>query len=97
MKVEYSSRAVADLHKISADSRRAFGDRVAQALGERMRAVVDLVSREPLSAPEVEQRPGLHVATLVRYPFKIFCRVLDDRIRIIHIRHISRRPWGGSE
>ena len=97
MKVEYSNRAVADLHKISADSRRAFGDRVAQALGERIRAVIDLISREPLSAPEVEQRPGLHVATLVRYPFKIFYRVFDDHIRIVHIRHTSRRPWRGGE
>jgi plasmid stabilization system protein ParE len=32
MKVEYSNRAVADLRKISADSGRAFGDRVAEAL-----------------------------------------------------------------
>jgi plasmid stabilization system protein ParE len=66
MKVEYSRRAVADLHKISADSRRTFGDRVAEALESRIRAVVDRISREPLSAPEVEQRPGLHVAPLVR-------------------------------
>jgi len=36
MKVEYSNRAVADLRKISADSRRAFGDRVAKALEMRI-------------------------------------------------------------
>ncbi|MGA8816529.1 MAG: type II toxin-antitoxin system RelE/ParE family toxin [Xanthobacteraceae bacterium] len=97
MKVEYSSRAVANLHKISADSRRTFGDRTTQALEGRIRAVIDLISREPLSAPAVEQRPGLRVATLIRYPFKIFYRVFDDRIRIVHIRHTSRRPWSGGE
>jgi len=32
VKIEYSKRAVADLRKISADSRRTFGDRVAEAL-----------------------------------------------------------------
>jgi plasmid stabilization system protein ParE len=61
MKVEYSRRAVGDLRKISADSRRIFGDRVAEALEARIRAVADRISREPLGAPEVEQRPGLHV------------------------------------
>lgn len=32
MKVEYAERAVADLRKIAADSRHAFGDHVAEAL-----------------------------------------------------------------
>jgi toxin ParE1/3/4 len=95
MKVEYSNRAVADLRKISADSRRAFGDRVATALEARIRAVVEHIGREPWIAPEVEQRPGLHVVPLVRYPFKIFYRVFEDRVRIQHIRHTSRRPWTG--
>jgi plasmid stabilization system protein ParE len=72
MKVEYSNRAVADLRKISADSRRAFGDRVAEALEARIRAVVEHISRQPWIAPEVEQRPGLHVAPLVRYPVQNF-------------------------
>jgi toxin ParE1/3/4 len=96
MKVEYSRRAVADLHKISADSRRAYGSQVAAALELRIRAVIDRITRDPLSAPEVEQRPGMHVVPLVRYPFKIFYRALDDAIRIVHIRHTARRPWSGS-
>ena len=29
MKVEYSNRALADLRKVSSDSRRLFGDRVS--------------------------------------------------------------------
>jgi plasmid stabilization system protein ParE len=37
MKVEYARRAVADLRKISADSRQAFGDRAAEALEARIR------------------------------------------------------------
>jgi len=93
MKVEYSRRAVADLRQISADSRRTFGDRVAEALEARIRAVIDRISREPLSAPAVEQREGLRVVPLIRYPFKVFYRVLDDRVRILHIRHTARRPW----
>jgi plasmid stabilization system protein ParE len=97
MKVEYSNRAIADLHKISADSRRSYGDRTAEALGLRVRAVIDRISTDPLSAPEIEQRPGMHVVPLIRYPFKVFYRVLDGRVRILHIRHTARRPWSGRE
>jgi len=89
VKVEYTTRAVADLCKISGDSGRAFGDRVAEALEIRIRAVIDHISHEPLSAPRVEQRPGLHVVPLVRYRFKVFYRVLDDSVRIVHIRHTA--------
>ncbi len=81
MRVEYSNRAVADLRKISADSRRAFGDRVAAALEMRIRAVVDRISKHPLSAPEVKQRPGLHVVPLGRLPFLIFYLSRSRRLR----------------
>lgn len=97
MKVEYSGRAVADLRKISAQSRRVFGDRVAEALEGRIRAVIERIRRDPLGAPEIEGRPGRHAAPLVRYPFKIFYRVFEDRVRILHIRHTARRPWTSTD
>jgi plasmid stabilization system protein ParE len=55
MRVEYSKRAVADLHKISAESRRGFGHRAAEALEARIRAVVDHISREPRPADRGEE------------------------------------------
>jgi plasmid stabilization system protein ParE len=97
MKVEYSNRAVADLRKISTESRLVFGDRVAEAIEARIQAVIKRISIAPLSAPQVEGRPGLHVVPLLRYPFKIFYRVLKERIKIQHIRHSARRPWRGRE
>jgi plasmid stabilization system protein ParE len=35
----------------------------------------------------------VHMAPLIRYPYKVFYRALGDRIRILHIRHTARRPW----
>jgi plasmid stabilization system protein ParE len=93
MKIEYSKRAVADLRKFAADSYEMFGDLVVESLEMRIRAVVERIARDPLSAPEVGQRPGLHVVPLIRYPFKVFYRVLDGSVRILHIRHTARRPW----
>lgn len=49
MKVEYSNRAVTNLRKISADSRRGFGDRVAEALEGRTprERLISLLHRAP--------------------------------------------------
>lgn len=96
MKVEYTNRALADLRKISADSRVVFGDTVAAALEARVRAVVAHIAQHPEVAPRVAEREGTRVFPLIRYPYKIFYRVLNDRVRILHIRHTSRRPWMGS-
>jgi toxin ParE1/3/4 len=93
MKVAWSVRALADLGKVSADTRRTFGARVATSLLNRMEAAVAQIGEAPESGPRVEQRPGVPVLSLVRYPYRIFYRVADDRITILHIRHTSRQPW----
>ena|SRR5712691_12840540 len=94
MKVEYSRRATADLHKVSTDS-RAFGEMVVADVEVRIREIITQISEHPKGKPPVIQRPGVHVAALVRYPYKIFYRTLEDRIRILHIRHTSRHVWEG--
>jgi toxin ParE1/3/4 len=92
MKVEYTKRAAADLRKISADS-RAFGAAVAAAVELRIRKIVAHIAVRPHVAAKVIGRPGMHVIPPIRYPYKIFYRVLEDRVRILHIRHSARRPW----
>ncbi|MBV9529728.1 MAG: type II toxin-antitoxin system RelE/ParE family toxin [Bradyrhizobium sp.] len=93
MKVEYSNRATSDLRKVASDSRRIFGEKVAAELGRRIEEIVERIRRAPESAPKVDQRSGVRVVLLIRYPYKILYRVLPDRIRILHVRHTSRRPW----
>jgi toxin ParE1/3/4 len=63
------------------------------ALEARIRDVVTNVADYPERAPRVEGRPGMRVVPLVRYPFKIFYRIFGDTVRIVHIRHATRRPW----
>ena len=93
MKVQFSRRAVADLHDISNESRRQFGDRIAAALELRIRDIVKQISEAPESAPRLDQHPTIRVVPLVRYPFKIFYRIAGDTVRILHVRHTARRPW----
>ena len=92
MKVEYSNRAGADLRKLAANS-LVFGGVVATALEARIRGIVAHIAEHPEAAERVAERPGVHVVPLIRYPYKIFYRVLRDRVRVLHIRHTSRRPW----
>ncbi|MGH6684722.1 MAG: type II toxin-antitoxin system RelE/ParE family toxin, partial [Pseudolabrys sp.] len=93
MRIEFTNRAVSDLRKISAQSRKEFGASVAAALELRIRNVVEQIGHAPESAPRVQQRPGMRVLPLVRYPFKVFYRIVgDDTVRILHIRHTARRP-----
>ena len=92
MKVEYSNRAIADLHNLSADS-LTFGGSVASAVEARVRTIISHIGEYPQAAQRVADRSGVHVMPLVPYPYKIFYRVFEDRVRILHIRHTSRRPW----
>jgi toxin ParE1/3/4 len=92
MKVEFSNRVLTDLGEISAAS-QAYGDQVTAAVEARIREIILHIAEHPEAAPQVEQRLGVRVIPLVRYPYKLFYRVLADRVRILHIRHTSRRPW----
>jgi plasmid stabilization system protein ParE len=67
MKVEYSKRAAADLCKVAADS-RSFGEMVAVAVEVRIREIITQIREHPEGRPRVIERPGVHVAALVRYP-----------------------------
>jgi len=95
MKIEFTNRAVRDLREISGYCRKQFGDRVTAALEARIRDVVTNIADYPERAPRVEGRPGMRFVPLVRYPFKIFYRIIGNTVRIVHIRHAARRPWTG--
>jgi toxin ParE1/3/4 len=92
MKIEYTRQALADLRKIAADS-RAFGEGVAAAVESRIRTIIANIARHPKAAAPVAERPGMRVVPLIRYPYKIFYRILEDQVKILHIRHAARKPW----
>jgi toxin ParE1/3/4 len=94
MNVEYSRRALADLEQIATHYRQSDNPEVAAAVGQRIGAVVARVARLPKSARRVAQREGVHIVPLIRYPYKIFYKVLPDQdaVRILRVRHDARRP-----
>ncbi len=93
MRVEYSKRAVSDIRQIIAYYRRFGNPAVAERIASRIQEVVVQITASPLSGRSVSQRPGVRVVLVVSYRYKIFYRVTGNTIRIIHIRHTSRRPY----
>ena len=92
MRVVYSKRALADLEQIANYYVAHASQIVAAAIGHQLETVINRIARNPDSAPRVSQRTQVRVATVTRYPFRIFYRVNNDGIDILHIRHTSRRP-----
>lgn len=92
MKVVYTEDAVRDLGEI-ADWLVLHYPTVAPAVERRIRAVAAQIASWPQSSRRAAGRPGVRVAPLGRYPYKIFYRVTSDTIEILHIRHASRRSW----
>jgi toxin ParE1/3/4 len=93
MKIEYSQRAVSDLDQIAvyyaSSGDPTAGEKIAAAIRER----VAHITEAPLFGRAIVQRPGVRLILLVRYRYKIFYRVAGTTVRIIHVRHMSRRPW----
>jgi plasmid stabilization system protein ParE len=92
MKVIFTEAALADLDDVFSFLASNHPELVP-AVEQRIRGVIARVARWPGSARIVEERPGVRVAPLVRYPYKIFYRVNGGAVEILHIHHSSKRPW----
>jgi toxin ParE1/3/4 len=93
VKVEYSKRAIADLRQIAAYFAGLGAPTVGERINERIQEVVARIAGWPFSGRPIAQRPGVRFVPLLAYRYKIFYHVTGDTIRIVHIRHTSRRPF----
>lgn len=56
----------------------------------RLRSIITRIGTWPESAPEVAQRPGVRSIVFIRYPYRLFYRVIPERVEVLHIRHSAR-------
>ncbi len=93
MKVVFTDAAVDDLASIAAYLEANYPS-AAATVERRLRIVIARIARWPESARRVVERPGVRVVPLVRYPYKVFYRVTEEAVEILHIHHTSRQaPW----
>jgi len=86
MKVVFTEPALDDLDEIRRYLQSHYPS-IVTSVEKRLRIVVARVSQWPERAPSVVERPGVRVALLVRYPYKIFYRITDEVVEILHIHH----------
>ena len=87
--VRWTAAALADLDQILAYTEANY-PALKPSVEIRIRAVIERVARLPRSARRVGQHSDIRVVPVLRYPFRIFYRVIGDGIEILHIHHTSR-------
>ena len=93
MKVVYTDEALRELDEIL-DYIASHYPTISSSFEKRLRTVVARIGEFPESAQQVEERPGVRVVPLIRYPYKVFYRVASQAVEILYIHRASRRePW----
>ena len=96
MKVVFTDEALRDLDEILHFIEGNY-PAILHAFEERLHTVLNRIGTWPESAQAVADRPSVRSAPLIRYPYKIFYRVTEDSVEILHIHHGARRqPWEDS-
>jgi toxin ParE1/3/4 len=93
MRVRYTPEAFSDRERIL-EYLRARSPDGARNVAASIREAVAQLGDQPHSGYRTD-KPKVRVMFIVRYPYKIFYRVRDDVVEILHIRHTSRRAWAG--
>lgn len=91
MKVILSAQAEADLGEILADISAHFPGSYP-GFEARLRAILAHIGRWPEAAQRLENRNGVRMVAMMRYPYNVFYTVSDGTVEILHILHGARQP-----
>jgi toxin ParE1/3/4 len=93
MKAVYTEDALRDLDAILAFIEQHYPT-VTAAFENRIRATIARIKAWPESAPRNANRLDVRAVVLIPYPYKLFYRVTQDAVEILHLYHAARRePW----
>jgi toxin ParE1/3/4 len=91
MIVRFTRRAEADLVAIEGYLERRSPEGARRVATSLLRTI-EVIASHPQSGAST-RRPHLFVKIVLNYPYKIFDRVSEGSVDILHIRHSARRPW----
>jgi toxin ParE1/3/4 len=94
MRVVYTWPATRDLHDILEYQRSEWPGTI-ERFTNRLSAVEEHLGAHPNAAAAIRERTNVRTIMLRPFPYRMFYRVLEDKIEILHIRHTSRRVWPG--
>ena len=94
MRIRYTPRSRDDL-----DSIFSYLNQHSPASAVRIKRLVEQLIKGLADFPEIGPATdfGARVLLVGRFPYRIFYRIRAQEIQILHIRHSSRRAWGGAD
>ena len=94
MRVRYTPRARADLEAIFSylDSRNPTAAHAVKREIDRAAAGLALA---PYLGVVIDRSPEFRGLRAGRYPYRLYYRIRDNEVWLVHVRHTSRRPWTG--
>ena len=95
MKVTYHPRVQNDITQAMSYYEEVAGDRVADDFWEELITTIEHTRAHPTKAHFADC--GMRRVNLSRFPFHFLYELLDDRIRIIVVRHHKRSPSFGTK
>jgi plasmid stabilization system protein ParE len=90
MKLRFTERAFSDREDIYEYLAERSPTAARDVYGYLTRAIRRL-SEMPYSGVQTDEE-DVRVLFIVRYPYKVFYRIREQAVEILHIRHSSRRP-----
>jgi plasmid stabilization system protein ParE len=91
MKIRYTPSGFSDRERIF-NYLRERSPAGARKVMAQIRSATAQLGEHPYSGYRTEDG-DIRVKFIGRYPYKLFYRVRDDTVEIVHIRHTARRPW----
>src|SRR5262244_507337 len=93
MRLELHPLARSDIFRIVEYYKRAGGTDLADEFYSELRSFFDKAANSP-EAYAIRER-DLQRVNLERFPFHFLFRIVEDRVRVLVVRHHSRRPTLG--
>jgi len=56
---------------------------------------IKTLALSPYLGMAIDRSPEFRGLRAGRYPYRIFYRIRENEVWIVHVRHTSRRPWRG--
>jgi toxin ParE1/3/4 len=91
MIIQYRKQALDDIETIDGYLRERNASGALNVMREIAEAI-RFVGMHPLAGPPTG-KADIRVRIVRRYRYKVFYRIDADAVEIIHVRHMSRRPW----
>jgi addiction module RelE/StbE family toxin len=94
MRVRYTPRARADIEAIFSyvDSRNPSAARAVKREIERAAVALAL---SPYLGAVIDRSSEFRGIRVGRYPYRLYYRIRENEVWIVHVRHMRQRPWEG--